>query len=250
MKMNKIFAIASAALLIVACGPKGEESKEVRNLLPKQSEVDSVSYLIGIQFGSWVKGNNFGDVNFSEIVKGMKDFINAKGTPQDSTFVEQFKVNPEQMQEIIEGYINKRRDYTAALNREIGEKFLKENQNKEGWQVTDSGLQYRIIEEGNDVHPEGKDTVWVNYKGTLLNGNVFDQNEDIRFTLNRVVAGWQEGMKLIGEGGKIQLAIPSELGYGEFGTRGIEPNSVLLFDVDLNKVGKFVEKVEEPAKKK
>ena len=57
-------------------------------------------------------------------------------------------------------------------------------------------------------------------------------------------------MKLIGEGGKIQLAIPSELGYGEFGTRGIEPNSVLLFDVDLNKVGKFVEKVEEPAKKK
>ena len=83
-----------------------------------------------------------------------------------------------------------------------------------------------------------------------INGDVFDQNDDVRFTLNRVVKGWQEGLQLIGEGGHAELAIPSDLGYGEYGSRGIEPNSVLLFDVTLNKVGKFVEKAEEPAKKK
>ena len=72
----------------------------------------------------------------------------------------------------------------------------------------------------------------------------------MRFTLGRVIEGWNEGMQLIGEGGKIQLYIPANLGYGEYGTRGIEPNSTLIFDVELTKVGKFVEKAEEPAKGK
>lgn len=251
MKFNKIIAIASAAVLMAACGGKAVEgSKEVRDLLPAQSAVDSVSYLIGVNFGSWVKGNNFGDINYSKLIAGMKDWAKAEGTPADSNFVKQFKINPEEMNELFDNFISKRRDYTAALNKEKGEKYLNENKAKEGWQVTESGLQYKILEEGNEVRPTEQDTVWVNYKGTLINGDVFDQNDDVRFTLNRVVKGWQEGMQLIGEGGHAQFAIPAELGYGEYGTRGIEPNSVLLFDVTLNKVGKFVEKAEEPAKKK
>jgi FKBP-type peptidyl-prolyl cis-trans isomerase FkpA/FKBP-type peptidyl-prolyl cis-trans isomerase FklB len=176
--------------------------------------------------------------------------MKAAGTPSDSNFVKQFKINPEEMNELFDSFISKRRDYTAALNKEKGAAYLDANKAKEGWQVTESGLQYKIIEAGNDVHPTEQDTVWVNYKGTLINGDVFDQNDDVRFTLNRVVKGWQEGLQLIGEGGHAELAIPSDLGYGEYGSRGIEPNSVLLFDVTLNKVGKFVEKAEEPAKKK
>ena len=247
MKITKIIAIASVAVMMASCGTKpAEGSKEVQALLPAKSSVDSVSYLIGVQFGSWIKGNNFGDLNYNEIVKGIKAWMDAKGTPQDSTFFSQFKVNPEEMNEILDSYVSKRRDYTAALNKEKGDKFLEENKAKEGWEVTESGLQYKIIEPGNDNHPADQDTVWVNYKGTLINGDVFDQNDDIRFTLNRVVKGWQEGMKLIGEGGKIQLAIPSDLGYGTYGNRGIEPNSVLLFDVTLNKIGKFVAPAEEP----
>ena len=251
MKINKIIAIASATVLMAACGGQAVEgSKEVRDLLPAQSQIDSVSYLIGVNFGSWIKGNNFGKINYSKMIEGMKDWDKAKGTPADSNFVKQFKINPEEMNELFDTYISKRRDYTSALNKEKGDKFLEENKAKEGWQVTESGLQYKIIEAGNEVRPTEKDTVWVNYKGTLINGDVFDQNDDVRFTLNRVVKGWQEGLQLIGEGGHAELAIPAELGYGEHGTRGIEPNSVLLFDVTLNKVGKFVEKVEETAKKK
>ena len=251
MKFSKFIAIASAAVLMAACGGNAVEgSKEVRDLLPNKSAVDSVSYLIGVNFGSWIKGNNFGEVNYSKLVDGIKDWMKAAGTPSDSTFVKQFKINPEEMNELFDSFISKRRDYTAALNKEKGAAYLDANKAKEGWQVTESGLQYKIIEAGNDVHPTEQDTVWVNYKGTLINGDVFDQNDDVRFTLNRVVKGWQEGLQLIGEGGHAELAIPSDLGYGEYGSRGIEPNSVLLFDVTLNKVGKFVEKAEEPAKKK
>ena len=250
MKISKIFAIASAAVLIVACGtPAAEGSKEVRELLPGKSLTDSTSYLIGINFGSWIKANNFGQINYDEMLKGLKDFVNAKGNQQDSNFVKQFKVDPNQMNEVLDNYIQKRRAYTGALNSEKGAKFIENFLKEDGAQQTESGLCYKVIEPGNDTKAvSDKDTVWVDYKGTLLDDTVFDQNDNINFTLNRVIKGWSEGMKLIGEGGKIKLVIPGDLAYGEYGTRGIEPNSTLVFDVTLNKVGTFVEPVEEPEK--
>ena len=131
------------------------------------------------------------------------------------------------------------------------ESFIAEFLKEEGAVQTESGLAYKIIEPGSDKKAvSDQDTVWVNYKGALIDGTVFDQNDNINFTLNRVIKGWGEGMKLVGEGGKIKLVIPGDLGYGEYGTRGIAPNSTLVFDVDLNKVGTFVAPAEEPAKKK
>ena len=127
--------------------------------------------------------------------------------------------------------------------------FLKE----EGTQQTESGIAYKIIEPGNDVKAvSDKDTVWVNYKGTHIDGSTFDENDDINFSLNHVIKGWTEGMKLVGEGGHVILVIPGELAYGEYGNRGIGPNETLVFDVTLNKVGAYVEPVaapEKPAKK-
>ena len=250
MKISKIFAIASAAVLMVACGGSAVEgSKEVRDLLPSKSLTDSTSYLIGVNFGSWIKGNDFGEINYNEMLKGMKDFINAKGNMQDSTFFTQFKVDPNKMNEVLDGYIQKRRAYTGALNAEKGAKFIENFLKEDGAQQTESGLAYKIIEPGNDKKAvSDQDTVWVDYKGTLLDDTVFDENKDINFTLNRVIKGWGEGLKLIGEGGKVKLVIPGDLAYGEYGTRGIAPNSTLVFDVTLNKVGNFVAPVEEPVK--
>ena len=252
MKLSKILTIAAAAIAIVACGPKVEGSKEVVDLLPKASQVDSASYLIGINFGSWIKGNNFGELNYSKVIEGIKDFMKAEGDQRDTNFVKQFKINPMEMQEILDSYLSKRRDYTAALNKEKAEAFFAENAAKDSIQVTESGLQYKIIEAGSAKKATSdKDTVWVNYKGTLLDGTVFDQNDDINFTLGRVIKGWSEGMKLVGEGGKIKLVIPGNLAYGEDGTRGIEPNSTLVFDVELLEVHPYVEPVvQEPVKKK
>ena len=251
MKISKIFAIASAAVLMVACGtPAAEGSKEVKALLPSKSLTDSTSYLIGVNFGSWIKGNDFGEINYDQMLKGIKDWMKAEGTPQDSAFFKQFKVDPNQMNEVLDGYIQKRRAYTGALNTEKGAKYIENFLKEEGAMKTESGLAYKVIEPGNAKKAvSDQDTVWVDYKGALLDGTVFDQNDNINFSLNRVIKGWSEGMKLIGEGGKVKLVIPGELAYGEYGTRGIEPNSTLVFDVTLNKVGTFVEPVEEPAKK-
>ena len=251
MKISHIFAIASAAVLIVACGaPKAEGSKEVTALLPSKSMLDSTSYLVGVNFGSWIKGNDFGDLNYSEMIKGMKDFLKAEGNMSDSTFNAQFKINPqENMNPVLDGFLQKRRVYRSALNLEKGKeyiaKFLTEN---EGAMQTESGLAYQIIEPGSDKKAvSDQDTVWVNYKGTLLDGTVFDERDGINFPLNSVIKGWTEGLKLVGEGGQVKLVIPGDLAYGEGGR--FEPNSTLLFDVTLNKVSPYVEPVEEPAKK-
>ena len=250
MKISKIFAIASAAVLMVACGtPAAEGSKEVRDLLPKKSVVDSASYLIGVNFGSWIKGNNFGELNYKEMIKGIEDFINAKGNMQDSTFTKQFKVDPNEMNEVLDGFLQKRRAYVAALNNENGAKYIEKFLKGDGAQQTESGLAYQIIEPGNDKKAvSDQDTVWVDYKGCLIDGTVFDQNDNINFTLNRVITGWAEGLKLVGEGGKVKLVIPGNLAYGEYGNRNIEPNSTLVFDVTLNKVGTYVEPVAEERK--
>ena len=250
MKISKIFAIASAAVLMVACGTsKVEGSKEVRDLLPNKAQVDSASYLIGVNFGSWIKGNNFGEINYDQMVKGIKDWLKAEGSPQDSTFFKQFKIDPNEMNAVLDGFIQKRRAYTGALNNEKGAEYIEKFLQEEGVQKTESGLAYQIIEAGSGKKAvSDQDTVWVDYKGTLLDGTVFDENENINFTLNRVIKGWSEGMKLIGEGGKVKLVIPGELAYGEYGTRGIEPNSTLVFDVTLNKVGTYVAPTEEPEK--
>ena len=141
-------------------------------------------------------------------------------------------------------YLQKISEYTLAVNKEKEAKFLAANAKKEGVQTTESGLQYIISEAGNDVKPGPQDTVFVHYVGKLLDGTIFDQTTEAapsaQLTMNRVIAGWTEGMQLIGEGGKATFFIPSELGYGTRGQQGIEPNSTLIFDVTLDSVKRYV----------
>ena len=256
MKTNKFYAALVMGLAVVACAQNAEpaaegeaaeavKEKTMKDYLPSKALKDSVSYLVGVNFGSFIKGNNFGDLNYAQIKKGMEDFIKSEGTPRDENFGEQFKIDPQMINELFNKYLEDRYNYKLLENKEKEQNFLAANAKKEGVQTTESGLQYKIIEPGNDVKPGTRDTVWVKYCGKLIDGTVFDETPEdadpIHFTLNRVVKGWGEGLQLIGEGGKIQLFIPAELGYGEQGTQGIEPNSTLIFDVELTKVGPFVE---------
>ena len=246
MKANKLLAVLIIGLSLAACTSKPAGDAIPKEFQPSRSQVDSVSYLLGINFGSFMANYDFGkDMNYSEIVRGIKDFVNAEGDFQDPDFVKQFKVDPNQMNDLFNRYLENRRQGVAAAAKEKSEKFLADNAKKADVVTTESGLQYKILEPGSDVKPGPQDTVWVRYKGTLIDGTVFDQvaedADPIRLTLNRVVPGWTEGLQLVGEGGKIQLFIPSELGYGEQGTQGIPGNSALLFDVELTKVGKYVE---------
>lgn len=254
MKNKTLFAALVMGLAIVACGPKNAGEGEVaeapaaktaKDFQVSKAEVDSVSYLLGVNFGQSLRGYNFGNLNYAEIMKGMKDIVAAKGEFGDPDFVKQFKINPEEMGTVINGYLEKKFNALSISNKEEGEKFLAANAKKNGVQVTASGLQYKIIEPGNDVKPGPADSVWVNYKGTLLDGTVFDQtpegSEPVMLVLNRVIPGWQEGLQYVGEGGKIQLFIPSELAYGEQANQAIGPNATLIFDVETSKVGKVEE---------
>ena len=244
MKALKIFAIAAvAAVMAVSCG-RSEVKVDVE--LPTNAEIDSVSYLVGIQLGSFLKGQlaveNAAEIDLAQVKKGMIDMINAEDPKgyNDTTFAKQFKVSPYEMQRILGDFIQKKSAYKAEVNRVEGKKFLAANALKENVDTTASGLQYTIISAGAEEKIGPKDTVWVNYKGTLLNGKVFDENDSTQFVANRVIKGWTEGLGLLGEGGKATLYIPSDLAYGSRGTRGIAPNSTLIFDVEVLKVGKYV----------
>ncbi len=246
MKAIKIFAVAFAATLAFACGTQ-KSNVNVEAELPTAAEVDSASYLLGVNFGSMIKGNNFAEdineLNMAELKKGMQDFLKAEGSPYDPAFGEQFDIDPNRMSDILNAFIMKRQNYKAEVNAAEGNAFLAKNAKRADVDTTASGLQYTIIAAGAAEKIAPQDTVWVNYKGTLLDGTVFDENdseEGIMFVANRVIRGWTEGLGLVGEGGKMTLYIPSDLAYGPRGNQAIAPNSTLIFDVEVLKVGKFV----------
>ncbi|WP_439185031.1 FKBP-type peptidyl-prolyl cis-trans isomerase [Carboxylicivirga taeanensis] len=128
----------------------------------------------------------------------------------------------------------------TAAKAQIGINFLAENAKKEGVVTTPSGLQYKVIAEGEGAAPAATDVVTVHYKGSLINGEVFDSSEGgepISFPLNRVIKGWTEGLQLMKEGGKTIFYIPHELAYGANGAgQVIPPYSALVFEVELLKV--------------
>jgi FKBP-type peptidyl-prolyl cis-trans isomerase FklB len=123
-------------------------------------------------------------------------------------------------------------------NKSEGTKFLEENKKKPGVKTTSSGLEYKVIKEGNGPQPKATDTVTVNYRGTLINGTEFDSSykrgQAATFPVNGVIKGWTEALQLMKVGSKYQLFIPSELAYGE---RSVSPeigaNSTLIFEVEL-----------------
>lgn len=254
MKTFKFLAIAAAVAAVVACGQTktgskygklGEEvakDSEVAALAASEASVDSVSYLLGVNYGLMFKGNGFfeslSDVNMDQLVKGMEDAMKA-GEPSnpygmDEEWAKLFEISPYDMNAILNAFLANRRAYQLTFNQKLGEKFLENNALNPDVQVTESGLQYILHAAGEDEKVKPEDTVLVNYKGTLIDGTEFDANDSTEFVANRVIKGWTEGLGLLGKGGKATLYIPSELAYGERGAgRDIEPNSTLIFEVEV-----------------
>jgi len=119
----------------------------------------------------------------------------------------------------------------AEIDKELIEQYISDNQLNA--QSTPSGLHYVILKTGSGDHPTIYSTVTVSYRGYLLNGDVFDENLAFTSRLSSLIQGWQEGIQLIGKGGKIKLLVPSDLGYGSQQQGSIPANSVLIFDITL-----------------
>lgn len=234
MKALKFLSVAAVAgVMMASCGGNTQSVPEGIS----KAEVDSVSYAVGVSFGSMIKGSQLEGLNYNEINNAMNDIAAGKET----------KISEQDAGMIINNYMQKLQKLIGERKQKEQAEFLAENKTKEGIVETESGLQYKIENPGNEVKATERDTVEVNYKGTLLDGTVFDSSyergETAKFPLNRVIKGWTEGMQLVGEGGKITLWVPYELGYGARAMSAELPAfSTLVFEVELIKVSKAEEK--------
>ncbi|MBU2886331.1 FKBP-type peptidyl-prolyl cis-trans isomerase [Gilvimarinus agarilyticus] len=154
----------------------------------------------------------------------------------------------EEMQEVMQQFQEQQMELQQQRQKELadkhkqeGETFLSDNASKEGVELTESGLQYKVLEQGDGIKPGPMDTVTVHYEGRLIDGTVFDSSYErektTSFALNQVIPGWTEGLQLMETGSKYQFYIPSDLAYGPGGNPGsIPPNATLVFDVELIEV--------------
>ncbi|MCZ7648204.1 MAG: FKBP-type peptidyl-prolyl cis-trans isomerase [Planctomycetota bacterium] len=200
---------------------------------PMASVIEKASYAVGLNLGRQFKRDGV-EFDIKRVMQGMRDAMDDK--PQALTDEELQQVMMAFRQELQQKMAEKAKHAT-----EEGKKFLEENGKKEGVKVTESGLQYQSLKEGDGAAPTAESTVKTHYKGTLLNGKVFDSSYDrgepIEFRLNGVIPGWTEGLQLMKAGGKCRFWIPSELAYGERGSPpAIPPNSTLIFEVELLEV--------------
>jgi FKBP-type peptidyl-prolyl cis-trans isomerase FkpA len=233
MKTIKSITIIALALVVLA-SCSGSKSTQIPGITKEFS--DSVSYAVGASVGSMIKQAEFGQLNMKEVHKAIDDVL------ADKTL----KVDMNLANDIITRYLIKKQEAASIENTEKGLKFLEENKGKEGVITLESGLQYKILAEGNGVTPAAEDTVEVHYKGTLIDGTEFDSShtrgETATLVLNQFIPGWVEGVQKVSEGGKIELYIPAELAYGSQKMGTIEPGSTLIFEVELIKIKKANQK--------
>jgi len=216
-----------------------------------KDQKDKVSYSMGINIGSNLKKESI-DVNPEALIRGIKDALSG-GKP----LMTEQEIN-ETMMNFQKELIAKQQSRLKELgekNKKEGEAFLAENKKREGVVTLPSGLQYKVIKEGNGKIPKLTDTVTIHYKGTLIDGTEFDSSytrgQPATFPVKGVIAGLTEALQLMKVGSKWQLFIPSNLAYGERGAGDdIGPNATLIFEVELVSIKEQASKEEKKEEKK
>jgi FKBP-type peptidyl-prolyl cis-trans isomerase FklB len=195
---------------------------------------DKVSYSIGLDIGTTFKKQKM-ELNSDALAAGVKDGLTG-ATPL---------MREDEVRQVMMTFSKEMNEKAATANKEAadkntaeGDKFLADNKSKPGVKTTESGLQYKVLKEGNGSPPKPSDTVVVNYRGMLIDGTEFDSSykrgEPATFPVNAVIKGWTEALQLMKPGSKYQLFIPANLGYGARGAGGdIGPNAALIFEVEL-----------------
>ncbi|MFL1732947.1 FKBP-type peptidyl-prolyl cis-trans isomerase [Moraxella oculi] len=241
-KSTLLIASLMATMALAGCDKNKSQAADTTTAVKSEkstvvtqnsTETQKISYIIGYQEGLHLKNNAKQmneELDVDILAKAIKDAYVGK----------QSALTDEQIEAVGKAFEErkiKESEDKAAKNKADGEQFLAENAKKDGVHTTASGLQYKVIKEGTGKKPKATDVVTVNYEGRLINGEVFDSSYErgmpAQFKLNEVIKGWTEGLQLMKEGGKYELYVPSELAYGDVGSPGIEPNSTLIFTVEL-----------------
>ena len=192
------------------------------------NEMDRVSYSLGLSIASNLISSGVTTINTEAFTDAMRTVFEGQ-MPE---------IMPDEANNILQDYFEKLQAEKGNTAKAAGEKYLEENKKREGVVALPSGLQYKIMTEGNGPKPKASDTVKCHYEGRLINGSVFDssykRNEPAEFPVSGVIPGWVEALQLMPVGSKWQLYIPSELAYGAHGAgQAIGPNETLIFDVEL-----------------
>lgn len=208
-----------------------DATEQMTELKTKQ---EKISYALGMDLGSYLKSLE-ADFELAAIYQGVIDSYTEKKALLTSDQAKEL-----QKQFAVEQQKKKMKKISTLLekNKKAATQFLEKNKEADGVKVTASGLQYKVIKEGEGKKPLATDTVKVHYKGTLVDGAEFDssykRNEPATFKANQVIPGWTEALQLMTPGSKYILYLPPELAYGDRGAPpAIEPGSLLIFEVEL-----------------
>ena len=190
--------------------------------------MDKISYAIGLSMGQNLMGSGVTSLEYADLAAGIKDVLEKN----------QLQISYQEAQQVLGKFFSELEQKIAGEAKAAGEAFLAENAKREGVKVTESGLQYEVLEATIGQKPKSTDKVRVHYEGTLIDGTVFDSSykrgESITFGLNQVIKGWTEGLQLMSIGSKYKLYLPYQLAYGERGAgANIPPYAALIFTVEL-----------------
>jgi FKBP-type peptidyl-prolyl cis-trans isomerase FklB len=231
--MKNILIVAALILGLTAGIASAEDNK-----VELKDQKDKNSYALGANIADSLKRQGL-ELNADILAAAVKDILAGQPTAMTEQEIEDTLVA---LQKEMLSKMQAQFAQAAEKNKKDGETFLAENKKKEAVVTTASGLQYKIIKQGNGAIPRAADTVTANYRGTLIDGTEFDSSykrgEPAQFPVGGVIKGWQEALQLMPLGSKWQLFVPAELAYGERGAGGvIGPNAVLIFEVELVSIG-------------
>jgi len=250
---TKLFIVLTAVALLMGC--KEETVKEPEPEIVLDTVEKKMSYMVGYNTARQTKAMGL-DLDADIVMSALKD-AQTEAEP---------KLTEEEMRAVVTTFQTEQQakkqeevNQLMAKNLEAGKTFLEENAKKEGVVQTESGLQYQILQAGEGDSPKAEDMVLVNYRGTHLNGDEFDASEKhggpVKFPVGGLIPGWVEGLQLMNKGAKWKMFIPGDLAYGSGGKMNmrtgeydIEPNELLIFELELVDINPPEEAKEEPAK--
>lgn len=188
---------------------------------------DSANYAMGLSIANFYRSQGITKINSTIVSRGINDAIGGK----------QLLLNEAQANNCMMTFLNKQQALKSKPNIDAAQRFLVENKKRPGVTTTASGLQYEVIKQGTGPKPLINDTVVCHYKGTFIDGNIFDESyskgSPAQFAVTDVIRGWTEVLQLMPAGSKYKVYVPHQLGYGAGDYNGIPGGSLLIFEIEL-----------------